>query len=172
MTFLFQTALSETSTPASLATPSRIGVDSAAVAPTLAYGTPASTGYAYDSLAYAAPLEGIEITSTSGGSLPVSSASAVSPTGIVVNSETAYEGPLAITGELPFIGTVGMDGALPTAGAAAVNHACGNGINAMASETTVFRPGSVSGNYGQAAGVAPGFGYGNRCAGRGFGRAF
>ncbi|CAB3241653.1 unnamed protein product [Arctia plantaginis] len=63
------TALSETSSPASVATPSSFGVDAyavpAAAAPALAYGTPCGTGYAYDGLAYAAPIEGLEITGSS-----------------------------------------------------------------------------------------------------------
>nr|XP_049697572.1 fibroin heavy chain [Helicoverpa armigera] len=76
----------------------------------------------------------VEITPTSGGALPVTSASPIAPNSIVVASENVYEGTLAVAGELPFVGTVGMEGDLPTIGSGAVNHACGNGAIGMISQ--------------------------------------
>ncbi|XP_075988477.1 uncharacterized protein LOC142984618 [Anticarsia gemmatalis] len=162
----------------------------AAAAPVMAFDAPCGAMYGYDGLAYANAIDGIEFTATSGGALPVSSASAVAPTGLMVASESVYEGPLAAAGELPFVGTVAVEGVLPTAGAGAVNHACGNGINAMAAETTAFAPGYAAAAYAPAAALAPfgaagiapfgaagiapaaaGFGYPARFAGRGFGCA-
>lgn len=68
-------------------------------------------------------------------------------------SEDGFEGFLAVAGEVPFVGTTGLEGMLPTSGAGAVNHACGNGINVMASEPTAFVPGYA------ASAVAPGLCY-------------
>ncbi|CAD0206765.1 unnamed protein product [Chrysodeixis includens] len=175
-------ALSATSTPASVASAGA----PAFAAPGLAYNGPLAPGYTpgfapgfgptafgasglaapcnagfagrglgVDSLAYS-PFDVVETTPTSGGALPVSSASAVPPTGIAVASENVYEGPLAAGGELPFVGTVAVDGLLPTAGAGAVNHACGNGRNAMISEGAAFSPAAAG--YAGLGGIAPGLG--------------
>ncbi|PZC72310.1 hypothetical protein B5X24_HaOG211321 [Helicoverpa armigera] len=76
----------------------------------------------------------LEITPTSGGALPVTSASPIAPNSIVVASENVYEGTLAVAGELPFVGTVGLEGELPTIGSGAVNHACGSGVTRMISQ--------------------------------------
>lgn len=75
----------------------------------------------------------MEFSPTSGGALAVSSGSALAPTGISVMSENGFEGLLSAAGELPFVGTTGVEGVLPTAGAGAINHNCGNGMNAMVS---------------------------------------
>ncbi|KAJ8707215.1 hypothetical protein PYW08_011349 [Mythimna loreyi] len=82
----------------------------------------------------------MEFSPTSGGALPVSSASAIAPTGISVMSDNAYEGVLAVDGELPFVSTVTLEGLVPSGGAGAVNYACGNGRTAMISETAAFAP--------------------------------
>ncbi|CAB3241655.1 unnamed protein product [Arctia plantaginis] len=68
----------------------------------------------------------VEVTPTSGGLLPVTSASAFSPE-LKLASDNEYEGTLSVAGELPFIGTVGLKGTVPSAGMGIVNHACGNG---------------------------------------------
>lgn len=109
---------------------------------------------------YAGPA--IDFSPTSGGALPVSSASAIAPVGLAVASDNVYEGILAAAGELPFVGTVGVEGVLPTAGIGAVNHACGNGVNAMVSDATGYGLG-YAGAYG------PGLGLGYGLAGRGYG---
>ncbi|XP_075988367.1 chorion class B protein Ld34-like [Anticarsia gemmatalis] len=94
----------------------------------------------------------IEVTPTSGGALPVSSASAIAPTGLSVESENAYEGSLLVVGELPFLSAVALEGALPSAGAGIVNYGCGNGVTAITSNAL---------NSAGAIGVGPaGIGYG------------
>ncbi|XP_075988496.1 chorion class B protein Ld34-like [Anticarsia gemmatalis] len=94
----------------------------------------------------------IEVTPTSGGALPVSSASAIAPTGLSVESENAYEGSLLVVGELPFLSAVALEGALPSAGAGIVNYGCGNGVTAITSNAL---------NSAGAIGVEPaGIGYG------------
>ncbi|XP_022816943.1 chorion class B protein Ld34-like [Spodoptera litura] len=99
----------------------------------------------------------MEFSPTSGGGLPVTSGSAIAPVGISVMSDNAYEGILQVIGELPFVGTVAMEGALPTVGGGAINHACGNGVNAMVSENAGFAPAlgvAPYGSYGFPAGWA------------------
>ncbi|XP_046974719.1 chorion class B protein M2410-like [Vanessa cardui] len=66
------------------------------------------------------------VAASNGGGLAVTSASAY-PTGISVLSENVIEGPLAVAGVLPFLGTVGLEGLLPTAGSGVVSYGCGNG---------------------------------------------
>ncbi|XP_047541469.1 chorion class B protein PC10-like isoform X1 [Vanessa atalanta] len=68
-----------------------------------------------------------------GGGLVVTSASDY-PTGVTVLSENFIEGPLAVAGALPFLGTVGLEGILPTAGAGVVSYGCGNGEVAILAE--------------------------------------
>ncbi|CAK1548920.1 unnamed protein product [Leptosia nina] len=67
-------------------------------------------------------------------SLPVASSSPIPPNGVTIISENAIEGPLAVSGQLPFLGTVALEGALPTAGSGAVSFGCGNGNVAILSE--------------------------------------
>ena len=88
---------------------------------------------------------------SNGGALPTSSASAIPASGVSLVSENAYEGPLAVSGALPFLGTVALQGALPTAGAGAVAYGCGNGEVAMLTEDI-----GAAGAYA----VAPGYAFG------------
>lgn len=94
-----------------------------------------------------------------GGGFTVTSASPIAPTGLMVTSENAIEGALAVIGQLPFLGAVATDGAFPTAGAGAVSYGCGDGSVAIAAE----------GPIAPVAGIAPigleytGFGYGTGC---------
>ncbi|XP_045457660.1 chorion class B protein PC10-like [Melitaea cinxia] len=74
------------------------------------------------------------IPASSGGGLEVFSASALSPEGLSVLSENAFEGNLAVAGALPFLGAVALEGALPSAGVGAVNYGCGNGQVAILAE--------------------------------------
>ncbi|XP_045457501.1 chorion class B protein M3A5-like, partial [Melitaea cinxia] len=89
----------------------------------------------------------------------VSSASTY-PAGVSVLSENAIEGPLAVTGALPFLGTVALEGAVPTAGSGAINYGCGNGAVAILAED--LAPAGIAGplGYGIGARGAEGFGYG------------
>ncbi|KAJ0170243.1 hypothetical protein K1T71_014171 [Dendrolimus kikuchii] len=77
---------------------------------------------------------GTGLAASNGGSLAVTSASAIPPTGLVVTSENAMEGQVAVGGQLPLIGSVAMDGAFPSAGAGAVSYACGDGALGIVSE--------------------------------------
>ncbi|CAH2083973.1 unnamed protein product [Euphydryas editha] len=95
------------------------------------------------------------LAASNGGGLAVSSASTY-PRGVSVLSENAIEGPLAVTGALPFLATVALEGALPTAGAGAVNYGCGNGAVAILAEDIAGPIG-----YGRGAWGADGFGYGS-----------
>ncbi|XP_035455284.2 chorion class B protein Ld34-like [Spodoptera frugiperda] len=136
------------------------------------YNSAVDTMYspAVDAFGYPSAGDALEFTPTSGGALPVSSASAIPPTGIAVASDNAYEGALEVIGELPFVGTVAMEGVVPSAGAGAVNHACGNGRTAMASGSAAYAPGAAYAPaavspftaYGPAPGFAPGFSYPGR----------
>lgn len=85
-------------------------------------------GLAYDGF-YPPSME----SATSGGALPVTSSSAMAPVGISIISDNVYEGALNVAGELPFVSTTALEGVLATAGSGAINHACGNGRNAMVS---------------------------------------
>ena len=80
---------------------------------TLGLGASGLAGYgvAGDGLVgngYAGKGLAIGIVPTSGGALPISSASAIAPVGLSVDSENVYEGALLATGELPFLSTVGL----------------------------------------------------------------
>lgn len=117
----------------------------------------------------AAPGYGFNAPS-SGGGFAVTSMSPISPTGITLVSENAIEGPLSITGQLPFLGAIALEGALPTAGAGAINYGCGNGAVGIITEglapTTAPVAYPAGHNYG-AAGLVSGMGY-SGMAGRPF----
>ncbi|KAH9645972.1 hypothetical protein HF086_014177 [Spodoptera exigua] len=141
-----------------LATPcAGLGVAGLA-APWADFATPyglAGRGLGYDGIIGAPAME---FSPTSGGGLAVTSGSAIAPVGISVASDNVYEGALEVIGELPFVGTVGMEGVVPSAGAGAINHACGNGRNAMASGTAAYGPAAALGPlgaYGPAGAIAP-----------------
>ncbi|XP_030022331.2 chorion class B protein B.L1 [Manduca sexta] len=89
-----------------------------------------------------------------GGGLAVTSASPIAPTGLVVTSENAIEGAVAVAGNLPFLGAVATDGAFPSAGAGAVAYGCGDGAVGIAAEAP------VAGFVGPAIGYAGGCGCG------------
>lgn len=180
----FQNAFSQCTSRASVAdqriitpTAANFGISYGMGAPAFAYGGQsaplaydglnawAGRGTAYDGL-YPTMAPAMDFTPTRGGGLPVTSASAVPPTGISVVSENAFEGLLSAAGELPFVGTTTMEGVLPSAGAGAINHACGNGVNAMVSETSAFVPEVAAATFAPgaaaftpAAYAAPGLGY-------------
>ncbi|XP_032525508.2 chorion class CB protein M5H4-like [Danaus plexippus] len=74
------------------------------------------------------------LAASNGGGLAINSYSPIAPTGVSMNSENMYEGPLAVSGAVPFLGAVALEGNLPTGGAGAVAYGCGNGNVAMLSE--------------------------------------
>ncbi|XP_050358739.1 chorion class B protein PC10-like [Nymphalis io] len=110
-------------------------------------------GAAWPATPLAAPCayEAAAVPASNGGGLGVSSASAIPPSGVSVVSENAVEGALAVTGALPFLGTVALEGALPTAGAGAVNYACGSGVVTIVAED--IAPAGIVGPFGL--GVGP-----------------
>ncbi|XP_022816945.1 chorion class B protein Ld34-like [Spodoptera litura] len=146
-----------------------------------ATGLAAPYGLAGRGLAYDAIIgdPAMEFSPTSGGGMPVTSGSAIAPVGISVASDNVYEGALEVIGELPFVGTVAMEGVVPSAGAGAVNHACGNGRTAMASGSAAYAPAAAAaalaplaaygpaGAFAPAALAAPGLGLRGDLMGRG-----
>ncbi|CAH2084035.1 unnamed protein product [Euphydryas editha] len=90
--------------------------------------------------AYGARYAGIEtgpitpFVPSNGGGFSITSTSPIFPTGVTLTSENAYEGPLAVSGTLPFLGAVALEGALPTIGTGAINYGCGNGNVGMLNE--------------------------------------
>ncbi|KAJ8707199.1 hypothetical protein PYW08_011333 [Mythimna loreyi] len=119
----------------------------------------------------------MEFATTNGGGLPVRSISSISPTGITVISDNAYEGPVVVTGELPLVSAVAVDGNLPTAGVGAIEYGCGNGLVAILSKgpelkTSSKRPGAFSTGPNVAFGSGSNFGSGLALGlGDGFGLA-
>ncbi|XP_045508483.1 chorion class B protein M3A5-like [Colias croceus] len=96
------------------------------------------------------------LAASNGGSFTITSSSPISPTGVTMKSDNAYEGPVNVGGEIPFLGAVEVDGALPTAGAGGISYGCGNGNVAILSE-------NLNGNrvgYGAGYGLGYGTGYG------------
>ncbi|XP_045508480.1 chorion class B protein PC10-like [Colias croceus] len=96
------------------------------------------------------------LSASNGGGLAVASSSPIAPVGVSMTSENAYEGPLAVSGQIPFLGAVGVEGPLPTAGAGAIQYSCGNGNVAMLAEDLGYGYGAVAqgyapGSYGQMA---------------------
>ncbi|XP_069364108.1 chorion class B protein Ld34-like [Maniola hyperantus] len=125
----------------------------------------------------AAPLaaECIGFRPSNGGGFSITSVSPMAVTGITMKSENVYEGPLGVTGVVPFLGAVALEGGLPTVGAGAVSYGCGNGNVAMVSEDIA----PFTGPYGYGAGVMGELGYGYAplvpeaaIAGRGYGYGY
>ncbi|XP_050359090.1 chorion class B protein PC10-like [Nymphalis io] len=117
------------------------------VAETAALASAAATGIAYgpvaNAIAYTPAYEPIcsigvpgltfgltlaELAASNGNGLRVRSGSPIPPSGVSVESDNMLiEGPLAVSGQLPFLGVVALEGPLPAAGAGAVAYGCGNG---------------------------------------------
>ncbi|CAH2249581.1 jg18788 [Pararge aegeria aegeria] len=112
-------------------------------------------GLPYAEAALAAPCAAAFAPAASnGGGFQITSASPIAVTGLSLTSDNAYEGPLSVTGAMPFLGAVALEGALPTAGSGAITYGCGSGNVAMLSE------GVNAGPFGYGAGVAGELGYG------------
>ncbi|CAG9573432.1 unnamed protein product [Danaus chrysippus] len=70
-----------------------------------------------------------------GGGLFVKSSSPITPSGVTIQSDNLlFEGPLAVSGQLPFLGVVALEGPLQAAGSGAVAYGCGNGNVGITSE--------------------------------------
>ncbi|KAJ8707189.1 hypothetical protein PYW08_011323 [Mythimna loreyi] len=107
-------------------------------------------------------LAALEIMPTSGGGFPVSSFSAIAPSGLSIASENSFEGALSVAGELPFVSAVALDAVLPSAGAGAVSYSCGKGATAIKS----IAPSAAAYDAAGARGAAGAYGLGAGC-GRG-----
>lgn len=71
----------------------------------------------------------------------VRSSSLMTPTGVSLTSENLLiEGPLAVNGQLPFLGTISLEGSLPATGNGAVAYGGGNGNVAIMNEDLPFAP--------------------------------
>ncbi|CAH2084031.1 unnamed protein product [Euphydryas editha] len=79
-------------------------------------------------------LDAATLAASNGIKFAVTSYSPITPFGVSIFSENVYEGPLAITGAVPFLGAVTLEGALPTIGGGAVNYGCGDGDVSIISE--------------------------------------
>ncbi|XP_038217582.1 chorion class CB protein PC404-like [Zerene cesonia] len=110
-----------------------------------------------------------DLAASRGGGLRVMTSSPISPTGITVQSDNmAVEGPLSVTGQLPFLGVVSVEGPLAAMGAGAVAYGCGNGNVGMVSEginePMVANPATLA-NSAALANAAYANGYGNPALG-------
>ncbi|XP_023951031.2 chorion class B protein PC10-like [Bicyclus anynana] len=73
-------------------------------------------------------LEPSMLSASNGRGLVVKSISPISPNGVSVTSENAYDGLLSVTGALPFLGAAALEGPLPTSGSGSVAYDCGDGV--------------------------------------------
>ncbi|CAG9573477.1 unnamed protein product [Danaus chrysippus] len=146
------------------------------------YGAaPCAASYSAASLAaapfaaeWAAGYSPASLAASNGGGLAINSFSPIAPTGVSMNSENMYEGPLAVSGAVPFLGAVALEGNLPTGGAGAVAYGSGNGNVAMLSEDYAgagYGAGLAGAAYGynglagplalEAGNLGPAYGYNN-----------
>ncbi|XP_022115615.2 chorion class B protein PC10-like [Pieris rapae] len=88
------------------------------------------------------------VAASNGGGFAVTSSSPISPNGVSLISENAIEGPLLVSGEIPFLGAVALEGTLPTAGSGGVAYGSGNGNVAILNEDL-----NAYGAYGYAQGI-------------------
>ncbi|XP_023946103.2 chorion class CB protein PC404-like [Bicyclus anynana] len=76
-----------------------------------------------------------ELSASNGGGLRVNSASPMASTGVTVETDKmVIEGPLAVTGQLPFLGAVSLEGPLPACGTGTVAYECTSPQVGMVSE--------------------------------------
>ncbi|CAK1548928.1 unnamed protein product [Leptosia nina] len=99
-----------------------------------AWNQPAAFGPAWGNQYAAEAYSPAMLAASNGCGLAVSSSSPIAPFGVTMTSENAIEGPLAVAGQIPFLGAVEVDGMLPTAGAGAISYGCGNGQVAILAE--------------------------------------
>ncbi|XP_072937462.1 chorion class CB protein PC404-like [Epargyreus clarus] len=96
------------------------------------------------------------IAASNGGGFLVTSSSPISPSGLSVQTDSmAIEGPLAVSGQLPFLGVVALEGPLPVVGQGAVAYGCGTGNVGILNEV-----GPNLGPFNAYPDVNPGYGYG------------
>ena len=114
-----------------------IAADAAATLyPTVPYSGVAYTSdiaYAGTGLNYGLTLA--DLAASRGGGLRIKSSSSIEPSGVTVQTDSmAIEGPLAVSGQIPFLGVVALEGPLPAGGTGAVAYGCGNGNIGIVSE--------------------------------------
>lgn len=113
----------------------------------IAYGTEYANPRTYDNGLNLATL------AANGCGFSVQSRSPIIPNGVSVLSENmAIEGPLAVNGQMPFLGTIGVEGALPVSGAGVVSYGCGNGNVGITNEA--IQNYNIPGQYSMGAGLA------------------
>lgn len=112
-----------------------IAADSANLYPAMAYN-----GMGYAEMTYAGTglnygLTLADLAASRGGGLRIRSSSAIEPRGVSVQTDSMLiEGPLAVSGQIPFLGVVAVEGPLPASGTGAVAYECGNGNVGIISE--------------------------------------
>ncbi|XP_046974700.1 chorion class B protein PC10-like [Vanessa cardui] len=123
------------------------------------FGGPCNAG-PYAAAEYAAGYGPSQFAVSNGGGFAVRSVSPIAVTGVAITSENAYEGPLAVSGALPFLGAVALEGPLATAGVGAVNYGCGNGNVAILNEDISLGYNGLGAPYGPYGAAELGYGYG------------
>ncbi|XP_022115523.2 chorion class CB protein PC404-like [Pieris rapae] len=110
---------------------------------------PASS-YTPNSYYVSSPYNPASLSASNACGFSVSSSSPVAPVGVTMMSENAFEGPLAVAGQMPFLGAIGVEGNLPTYGAGAVTYNSGNGqVGIMAEDLAGYGyPGYSYGAHG------------------------
>ncbi|CAF4922599.1 unnamed protein product [Pieris macdunnoughi] len=95
--------------------------------------------YMPNSYYVSSPYNPASLAASNACGLAVSSSSPVAPVGVTMMSDNAFEGPLAVAGQMPFLGAIGVEGNLPTSGAGAVSYNSGNGqVAVMAEDLTGY----------------------------------
>lgn len=73
----------------------------------------------------------------------------IGPSGVSIFSDNLLiEGPVFVTGNLPFLGTVALEGILPATGISAVSYDCGNGNVAIIEAIPTNGPVLLEGDLG------------------------
>ncbi|XP_045457507.1 chorion class B protein PC10-like [Melitaea cinxia] len=100
-----------------------------------------------------------ELAASHGAGLRIKSGSNIPVSGVKVETDSmVIEGPLAITGQLPFLGAVALEGPVPAAGGGTVAYSCGNGNVGIANEeVTPVAPGYPNGYLPYNNALAPGY---------------
>lgn len=100
-----------------------------------------------------------ELAASHGGGLRIKSGSNIPASGVKVETDSmVIEGPLAITGQLPFLGAVALEGPVAAAGGGTVAYNCGNGnVGITNEEVTPVAPAYPNGYLPYNNAVAPGY---------------
>nr|XP_032525099.1 chorion class B protein PC401-like [Danaus plexippus plexippus] len=91
------------------------------------------------------------LTASSGGGLNVQTSSPFAPGSLSILSENQIQGPVEVSGTLPFLSAVAFEGSLPTRGSGEVLYQCGNGRVGILEENnqiSAINSGILGGNSG------------------------